>query len=53
MILKFQAEREKRFQSSKIVIGKEAIEITGYGPGDLKKISELPMVVEAFGASQD
>jgi hypothetical protein len=53
MILKFQTDREKRFQSAKIVIGKDAMEITGYGPSDLKEISKLPMVVDVFGAPQD
>jgi hypothetical protein len=42
-ILKFQAERTKRFHSAKIVIGKETVQITGYGPEDLERIASLPI----------
>jgi len=42
-ILAFQAARSKQYHSSKIVIGKDSIQITGYGPDDLERISDLPI----------
>lgn len=53
LILSFQAERTKRFSSSKIVIGQDGFQITGYGPEDLEHITALPIFRDTLGTSKD
>jgi hypothetical protein len=45
-VLTFQAARASRYQHSKIVVGDNYIELTGYGPDDIEQIAELPMFAE-------
>lgn len=48
-VLAFQAERAKRYQSSKIVIGADSLELSGFGPDDIERLQSLPM----FSPSSD
>lgn len=43
LILDFQATRGARYQTSRVTIGADSIELSGYGPDDIASLLELPM----------